>query len=134
MMSNAALESAIRTEILTNISTMLSETFDTDVLPVSASELTIPVVDAEGNEKFALIKVSIPRGTRNGNGGYDPYDGYAAAEDYRLDLEEKAAKKAASAAKKEAEEKEKQRKREARKVVKELNEKGLENMVHEGAT
>lgn len=130
-MSKAALETAIRNDILQAITELLQEKYETDVMPVSASELTIPVVDAEGNEEFALIKVSIPRGTRNGKGGYDAYDGYAAAEDYRLEMEDKAAKKAASAAKKAAAEKEKERKREAKKVVHSLNTNGLEAMIHE---
>ena len=130
-MSKAALETAIRNDILKKISVLLTKDYDTDVMPVSASELTIPVVDAEGNEKFALIKVSIPRGTRNGLGGYDEYDGYKAAYDYKLDLQDKADKKAASAAKKEAAEKERQRKRDAKKVVRELNKKGLKQMIHE---
>jgi hypothetical protein len=130
-MSKAALETAIRNDILASITELLSEKFETDVLPVSASELAVPVLDAEGNEKFALVKVSIPRGSRNGAGGYDAYDGYAAAEDYKMDLEERAAKKAASAEKKAAAEREKERKREARKVVKELNKKGLKGMVED---
>lgn len=130
-MTKAELESALRNDILARITEMIAKELDTDVLPVSASELAIPMVDAENNEKFALIKVSIPRGTR-ANGGYTPYDGYAMAEDYKLELEEKAAKKAASEAKKEAKIKADQAKREAKKVVKELNEKGLDKMVHEG--
>lgn len=130
-MSKAALETAIRNDILQAITELLQAKYETDVMPVSASELTIPVVDAEGNEKFALIKVSIPRGTRNGTGGYSAYDGYAEAEAYRLEAEEKAAKKAASAAKKEAAEKLKAAKREAKKVVKQLNTEGLEAMKHE---
>ena len=115
--SKAELETAIRNDILSKITEMLSEELDTDVLPVSASELAIPVLDEEGNEKFAVVKVSIPRGTRNGS-GYDPYDGYAAAEDYKAEQEEKAAKKAASAAKKEQAAKLREAKREARQVKK----------------
>lgn len=110
-MNKATLETNLRNEILAAISSYLSEKYETDVLTVSASEITIPVVDAENNDKFALIKVSIPRGTRNGNGGYDAYDGYAAAEDYTAELAEKAAKKAASVAKKEAAEKLREHKR-----------------------
>ena len=108
--SKAELETAIRNDILSKITEMLSEKLDTDVLPVSASELAIPVLDEEGNEKFAVVKVSIPRGTRNGS-GYDPYDGYAAAEDYKAEQEEKAAKKEQAAKLREA-------KREARQVKK----------------
>ena len=93
---------------------------ETDVLPVSASELAIPCLDEEGNEKFVLIKVSIPRGTRNGN-GYDPYDGYAAAEDYAIDREEKAAKKEAAEAKKQAKIARDEAKRAEKKALAEAN-------------
>lgn len=130
-MSKASLETAIRNDILSVLTSFLSEHYETDVMDVSASELTIPVVDAEGNEKFALIKVSIPRGTRNGEGGYTPYDGYAAHDEWELDKADKADKVAARKEKAERAEKEKERKRRARKVVKNLNEKGLNAMIHE---
>ena len=115
-MSKAELENALRNEILEVISKALEEHFQTDILPVSASEL----VDAENNEKFGLVKVSIPRGTRTGDGGYTPYDGYSAHEDYKADLEEKQAKKQASEEKKANKEAERQRKREAKEVKKAL--------------
>ena len=127
-MSKAALETAIRNDILSALVSFLSDKYETDVLDVSASELTMPVVDAEGNEKFALIKVSIPRGTR-ANGSYEPYDGYAAHEDWELEKADKADKAAARREKAERAEKEKERKREARKVVKELNTKGFKVLV-----
>lgn len=130
-MSKASLESALRIDFLASISEAIEGKYQTDVLPVSASELAIPVTDAEGNEKFVLIKVSIPRGSRNGDGGYTEYDGYAAAEDYKAELEQKQAKKDASAAKKEALEQAREAKRNAKKTLKELKEKGLEKMIHE---
>lgn len=130
-MSKASMETAIRNKMLENIMKMIDSEYATDALPVSASEIAVPVVDEEGNEKFALIKVSIPRGTRNGDGGYTPYDGYAAAEDYKLDLEDKADKARAREEKKERAAKEKERKANAKKVVRELNEKGLDKMIHE---
>lgn len=130
-MSKASMETAIRNKMLENIMKMIDSEYATDALPVSASEIAVPVVDEEGNEKFALIKVSIPRGTRNGDGGYTPYDGYAAAEDYKLDLADKADKARAREEKKERAAKEKERKAAAKKVVKELNEKGLDKMIHE---
>ena len=99
-MTKAQLETALRTQFLSFITDSISHELATDVLPVSASELAIPCLDAEGNEKFVLIKVSIPRGTRNGEGGYTPYDGYAVADDYAIDLKEKADKKAAAEVKK----------------------------------
>ena len=124
-MSKASLETAVRNSILDFLVGNLSAQFDTDVMPVSASELVMPVVDAEGNEKFALIKVSIPRGTRNGEGGYTAYDGYAAAEDYKAEQEDKAARQKAKDEQKRHEEEAKDAKRKARKVVKELNTTGF---------
>ena len=128
-MSKAALETAIRNDILSAITAFLSENYDTDVLDVSASEVTMPVVDAEGNEKFALIKVSIPRGSRNGDGGYDPYDGYAAHEEWELDKADKADKAAKRKEKAERAEKEKERKRAAKKIIKDLNTVGFNTLI-----
>jgi len=117
-MSKASLETAVRNTILDFLVDHLSAQFDTDVMPVSASELVMPVVDAEGNEKFALIKVSIPRGTRNGEGGYTAYDGYAAAEDYKAEQEDKAARQKAKDEQKRHEEEAKEARRAARKTIK----------------
>ena len=128
-MGKEASRNEMKNELLANVQQILSERLNSDVLRVGPSEIAMPAVDSEGNEFFYLVKVSIPRGTRNGEGGYMEYNGYDAADDYRLELEEKAAKKAASEAKKTAAEKEKERKREAKKVVKELNQKGLKGMI-----
>lgn len=129
--SKASLETAIRNEIIATLTAFLSEHYEADVLDVSASELTMPVVDAEGNEKFALIKVSIPRGTRNGEGGYDAYDGYVAHEEWELDKAKKANEAAARKEKAERAAAEKERKRAARKTIKKLNTEGLQAMIHE---
>ena len=128
-MSKAALETAIRNDILTAMTAFLSEHFEADVMDVSASELVMPVVDAEGNEKFALIKVSIPRGTRNGDGGYDAYDGYAAHEEWELEKADKADKAAKRKEKAERAEKERARKAEAKKTIKKLNTVGFKALV-----
>lgn len=125
-MSKAEKETIIRNEVLDYVSNSLSEHYDSDVLRVSGSEITIPWVDSEGNEMWVLVKVSIPRGTRNGN-GYDPYDGYEAAEDYKADLEERAAKKAAAEQKKANAIALKAQKAEARQVKKAI--KNLEKAV-----
>ena len=132
--SKAALETAIRNQILDFLVDNLSAHFDADVLDVSASELTMPVVDAEGNEKFALIKVSIPRGSRNGDGGYTPYDGYAAHDEWELVKADKADKVKARQEKAERAEKERARKAAAKKVVKDLNTKGFKALVTEPIT
>ena len=76
-MSKASLETEIRNNVLQTIIEAVNPI--SDILPISASELALPIVDSEGNEKFAVIKVSIPRGERDGNGGYIPFDGYAAS-------------------------------------------------------
>ena len=120
-MTKAQLETALRNCFIALVKDMVNEKVDADALPISASELAIPCLDEENNEKFVLIKVSIPRGTRNGAGGYDPYDGYAVAEDYALDLEEKAAKKEAAEAKKQAKIARDEAKRAEKKALAEAN-------------
>ena len=126
-MTKAQLETAIRNDFLNAISTFLSEDRETDVLPVSASELAIPCLDAEGNEKWVLVKVSIPRGTRNGEGGYEPYDGYTAAEDYQIEQADKAEKKAKAEEKKQAKIAADEKKRAEKKALAEAN-KGLKEL------
>ena len=120
-MTKAQLETAVRNQFLEAVKELVSSRFATDALPVSASEIAVPCLDPNGNETWAVIKVSIPRGTRNGEGGYDPYDGYAAAEDYALDLQEKAEKKAAAEAKKQAKIAKDQKAREEKKALAEAN-------------
>ncbi len=120
-MTKAQLETALRNRFIALVKDMVNEKVDADALPISASELVIPCLDDEGNEKWVQIKVSIPRGTRNGEGGYNPYDGYAAAEDYTLDCEEKAAKKEAAEAKKQAKIARDEKKRAEKKALAEAN-------------
>ena len=126
-MTKAQLENKLRNECLSVLKETFDKVYGCDVLPVSASELALPVTDAEGNEKFLLVKVSVPRGTRNGVGGYDPYDGYAAAEDYAIDCEEKAQKKADTEAKKQKKIAADEKKRAEKKAVAEAN-KGLKEL------
>lgn len=120
-MTKAQLETLLRNAYLDSISNFISESQETDALRVSASEIAIPCLDAEGNEKWVLVKVSIPRGTRNGEGGYDPYDGYSVAEDYQIEQEEKAQKKADAEAKKQAKIAKDQKAREEKKALAEAN-------------
>ena len=103
MASKASLENQLRTEIVQVITEALEAHFDASCIVVGSGEISIPVVDAEGNEKYPKIKVSIPRGTRNGEGGYIPYDGYEAAEAYREEKESKAQERAVKRAMKAAE-------------------------------
>ena len=101
-MTKAQLETKLRNTYLAMISEMISNQVETDALPVSGSELAVPCLDEEGNEKWVLIKVSIPRGSRNGQGSYDPYDGYSVAKEYAQDCEDKAQEKKEAEAKKQA--------------------------------
>lgn len=104
MASKASLENGLRKKFLNLITdTLNSAQWEMESLPVSASELAVPCLDEEGNEKWVLIKVSIPRGTRNGEGGYEPYDGYEAAEAYKEEKESKAQERAVKKAMKAAE-------------------------------
>lgn len=120
-MTKAQLETKLRNTYLDLVREMIAEKVKTDALAVSASELAIPCIDEEGNEKFVLIKVSIPRGTRNGEGGYDPYDGYAVAEDYAFECEEKTQKKADAEAKKQKKIAADEKKRAEKKALAEAN-------------
>lgn len=73
-----------------------------EVLMVGAGKYAVPCVDADGNESCAVISVTIPRGTRNAEHTYDPFDCYAAAEAYKTETAEKAEKKKAADEKKAA--------------------------------
>lgn len=61
-----------------------------DVMREGGNSIVYPSTDDGGNELFIKIAVSIPRGDRSG----EAYDGYAAATDYKIHLEEVAANRA----------------------------------------
>lgn len=103
MANKATLENELRTEVMRVIIDALEAHFDANCIVVGSGEISIPTVDSEGNEKYPKIKVSIPRGTRNGEGGYIPYDGYEAADAYTAEQESKAQNRAVRKAMKEAE-------------------------------
>ena len=119
-MTNAALDKILRTNIMKDFVEFIATKYDADALAISSSSIAFPVVDDEGNEKFAKVSVSIPRGTRNGNGGYDAYDGYSAAEDYQMEQHEKEAKRKEAEAKKEAKRKADEEKRATKKALENL--------------
>ena len=94
-MTNTALNTNLRNSLMKDFMEFIATKYDVDVLSVSSSSVAFPVVDEEGNEKFAKVSLSIPRGTRNGKGSYDEYDAYTVAEDFKLEQEEKEAKRKA---------------------------------------
>ena len=73
-----SLNDELRALYMERVHTCLS--LEDEVLVVGANELAIPVVDTDGNEKWIVLTVKVPTGSRDG----DAYDGYAMAEDYRM--------------------------------------------------
>lgn len=69
-----------------------------EVLIVASNELAIPVVDSEKNDKWVVLTIKVPTGTRDG----EEYDGYSMANDYKIKLTNKALKAAEKARKAEA--------------------------------
>ena len=83
-----SLNDALRTMYVQRVNDCLSA--EDDVLMVGANELAVPVVDSEGNEKWVVITIKVPSGSRDG----DAYDGYAMAQDYQMRQTAKAEKQA----------------------------------------
>ena len=108
--SRKAERELIRKKYLDMVSKFLIHAGD-EVLLVKSNEIAIPVVGCEGNEDFLVLTFKVPTGA---NKGTEPYDGYALAEDYVHNLEEKARKaeeRKAEKAKKIAKDEEIRRKR-----------------------
>ncbi len=87
--TKSQLTSQKREEVLAMLIEYLNDLGE-DAQREGGNSLMFPSTDAAGNELFVKIAVSIPRGDRSG----EAYDGYAAAEDYKIHLEEVAANKA----------------------------------------
>lgn len=84
--SRKVLREQVRNQYIEKIFQFLAEVEDVGM--TASNEFNFPIVDAEGNEDFIVVKVAIPTGSRDG----DPYDGYGARNDYQLHLKEKAEK------------------------------------------
>lgn len=56
-----------------------------DVQQTKTGTMMFPTVDELGNEGFITITVQVPKGSRDG----EAYDGYAEAENYRLETKQK---------------------------------------------
>ena len=83
-----SLNDELRAMYLERVHKCLS--LEDEVLVVGANELAVPVVDTDGNEKWIVLTVKVPTGSRDG----DAYDGYTMAQDYAMRLADKAAKQA----------------------------------------
>lgn len=114
--SNKLANESLRAKYLELIGQYLYDMGE-EVLQVKSNEIAIPCVDCNDEEKFIVITVKVPTGA---NKGLEPYDGYAIAQDYVHNLEEKERK-----AKERAEAKERKMKRDAeiRKRKAEIHEK-----------
>lgn len=124
-MTKAVRENLVRDEILEVISKALEEHFDCDLFSVGCGKVAVPTIDAERNDIWGLVQVSIPRGTRTEN-GYEPYDGEAAAREYAYTLEDREAKKTAREEKAKLAEIEKEKKRAEKKAQAEAKKAILE--------
>lgn len=88
-LTKSQLTSKKREDVLAMFMEFLADRGE-DVMREGGNSLMFPSTDDEDNELFVKVTVSIPRGDRSG----EAYDGYAAAEDYKIHLEEVAANKA----------------------------------------
>ena len=92
------LDEALRQKYLTNISKLLTDQ-EEEVMAVKSNEIALPTLDEEGNEKWIVITVKVPTGSRDDG---EPYDGYGMALQYKeaqAEKEEKAKAKAEKEAK-----------------------------------
>lgn len=90
-----AMRDAMRNEIVEKFAQFAMESEDVGMIKSNA--FNFPCVDAEGNEYFAVVTISIPTGGRD-----EEYDGYGERQSYEMKCEEKARKAAEAQAKKEA--------------------------------
>ncbi len=88
------LNDEIKVRFLEGVSEHLAQCGE-EVLRVGSNEIAIPVLDEDNNEKWLVLTFKVPTGSREG----DAYDGYSMAEDYKMNLEKKAAKQAEKEAK-----------------------------------
>jgi hypothetical protein len=87
-MNKTQLKNAKRNEVIEGLTQYFGTT--EDVLRVASNKIAFPTTDAEGNEFYIVVTVSIPKGEAYGKG--EEYDGYSMAESYKMKLEEQKAK------------------------------------------
>lgn len=89
--SRKTLRDQVKAQYMAQIMEILGAQEDVGI--TASNEFNFPIVDAEGNEDFIVVKLVIPTGSRDG----EPYDGYGARKDYELSQKEKAEKAAKAA-------------------------------------
>ena len=80
-------------EFLVKLQELLSSENE-DVLRVASGALALPFVNANGDDEWLKVTISVPTGTREG----EPYDGYADADNFKLETTVKAEKAEQTAA------------------------------------
>ena len=73
--SQKVLNEKLREKFLKIVGEILKEK-DEEVLRTGSNEIAVPCLDEEGNEKFVVLTIKVPTGSRDG----DAYDGYSMAE------------------------------------------------------
>ena len=126
-MGKEANRAKVREAILAKVAEFLENEFDTYVKLVASGEVTMLIPDENGEKFYANVKISIPRGSRNGEGGYNAYDGYAEAKLFAQEQKDKAEEKAAKEAEKQAKIAADEKKRAEKKALAEAN-KGLKEL------
>ena len=94
--SNKELDEGIRNEWMAKLTSWLNG-LDVDNMQVKSNEIAVPVLDAERNDKFLVLTLKVPTGSRDDG---EAYDGYALAEQYAKSVAEKEAKAKVEAEKK----------------------------------
>ena len=94
--SQKVVDGNLREEWVKKVSALL-ENEGEEVLLVKSNEIALPVLDELGDEKYVVLTIKVPSGTRDG----DAYNGHELAQDYTHKLEQKAIKAEKRAAEKE---------------------------------
>ena len=103
-MTRNQLNEKLRSDFLPKLTAFLSQ--DNDVCRIASNKIAFPVVDAEGNEKWMTVTISVPTDSE--------FDGYTEADFYKEKVEQKIMK----AAERKAEAEERQKATEARRASK----------------
>ena len=85
--SQKVVDGNLREEWVKKVSALLEKDGE-EVLSVKSNELAVPVLDELGDEKYVVLTIKVPSGTRDG----DAYNGHELAQDYAHKLEQKAIK------------------------------------------
>jgi hypothetical protein len=105
MAVSKAQEKALLREHYLNKFIEFSKAEGEDARQIASNQFCFPVVGCNGSEEWIQITVAVPLGS---NKGKEPFDGYAAEDNYKFKLQEDAKK-----AKKKEEERQKKMERDA---------------------